>query len=209
MGQIKTLKTKYSLVKVHPTAVIEAGVVIGEHSSVWDSVHIRQNARLGHHVSVGEKTYIAYDVRIGNFVKINAFVYIPAGVTVEDKVMISAGCIFVNDKYPRAFDYREKTLFTSGPNEKTLETFVREGATIGAAATVLGGLEIGKYSLVGAGSVVTKSVKPYALVVGNPARQTGWVCRCGSKLSFKKNRAVCVCGEIFSLKKNAVLPIPR
>ncbi len=178
-------------VKIHETAVIEEGVAIGAGSSVWDNVHIRRNARLGHHCIVGEKSYIAYDVRIGNFVKINAFVYIPAGVTVEDKVMISAGCIFVNDKYPRAFDHRAGALLSSAPNEETLETVVREGATIGAGATVLGGLEIGKYALVGAGSVVTKSVPAYALVVGNPARQIGWVCVCGPRLTFKSGAAQC------------------
>ena len=157
-------------VKVHPTAVIEEGVQIGHDSSVWDNVHIRKNAKIGHHCIVGEKTYIAYDVRIGNFVKLNAFVYIPTGVTIEDKVMISAGCIFVNDKYPRAFDFRGGALLSSVPNEETLETFVREGATIGAGATIRQGLAIGEAAVVGAGAVVVKDVPAGAVVVGVPAR---------------------------------------
>ena len=196
-------------VRVHPTAVIEEGVQIGPDSSVWDNVHIRKNAKIGHHCIIGEKTYVAYDVRIGNFVKLNAFVYIPTGVTIEDKVMISAGCIFVNDKYPRAFDFRGGALLSSAPNEETLETFVREGATVGAGATILGGLEIGRFALVGAGSVVTKSVPPHALVVGNPAKQIGWVCVCGPRLTFSKGKAVCAhCRNHYSLdskKKSIVL----
>ncbi len=190
-------------VRIHPTAVIEDGVKIGPRSSVWDNVHIRKNARLGHDCIVGEKTYIAYDVKIGNFVKLNAMVYIPTGVTIEDKVMISAGCIFVNDKYPRAFDFRAGDLLSSAPNEETLSTVVREGATVGAGATVLGDLEIGKYALVGAGSVVTKSVAPHALVVGNPARQIGWVCVCGHRLASKKDpkKYSCPsCSRAYSLK---------
>ena len=194
-------------VKVHPTAVIEEGVEIGAGSSVWDNVHIRENAHLGHHCIVGEKTYIAYDVHIGNFVKLNAFVYIPTGVTIEDKVMVSAGCIFVNDKYPRAFDFSAKDLLSSAPNEETLSTVVREGATLGAGVVVLGGLEIGKYALVGAGSVVTKSVPPHALMVGNPAKQIGWVCVCGPRLTFSKAAARCgKCGSRYRLdaRKKAV-----
>jgi len=140
---------------------------------------------------VGEKTYIAYDVKVGNFVKINAFVYIPTGIIIEDKVMISAGCIFVNDHYPRAYDTRTNKLASSKPNEKTLDTLVCEGATLGAGTIILADLRIGKYALVGAGSVVTKSVFDHALVVGNPARQIGWVCICGSKLNFESTNSIC------------------
>lgn len=185
------MSQSFTGVKVHPTAVIEDGVVIGKDSSVWDNVHIRKNTVIGHHCIVGEKTYVAYDVRIGNYVKLNAFVYIPTGVTIEDKVMISAGCIFVNDKYPRAYDFAGSGLLSSAPNEETLNTFVREGATVGAGCTILGDLEIGRYALIGAGSVVTKSVPAHALMVGNPAKQIGWVCVCGFRLKFSKGKACC------------------
>ena len=192
-------------IRIHPTALIEDGVSVGACSSVWDNVHIRQNAVIGHHCLIGEKSYVAYDVRIGNYVKINAFVYIPAGVTVEDKVMISAGTIFVNDKYPRAFDYTQGELAASAPNGETLQTLVREGATIGAAATILGGIVIGRFALVGAGSVVTKSVADHALVVGNPAKAIGWVCVCGRRLDFKKSAAVCKnCSTAFSIKDGRI-----
>lgn len=185
------MKGTFPGVKVHPTAVIEEGVTIGPDSSIWDNVHIRKNVKIGHHCIVGEKTYIAYDVKIGNFVKLNAFVYIPTGVTIEDKVMIAAGTLFVNDKYPRAFDHRGSELLSSAPNEETLTTVVREGATVGAGVTVLGDLEIGRYALVGAGSVVTKSVAAHALVAGNPAKPIGWVCKCGWRLAFTRSKARC------------------
>ena len=186
--------------KIHKTAMIEEGVRIGAHSAIWDNVHIRRNAVLGHHVIVGEKSYIAYDVRIGNFVKINAFVYIPTGITIEDKVMVSAGVVFANDKYPRAFDEKRGTLFSSEPDEKTLKTLVREGATIGAGAVILGGLQIGRFSLVGAGSVVTRPVKDYSIVAGNPARLVGWICVCGEPLRSKRKEKHCVsCGRRYRL----------
>ncbi len=204
------MKSSFPGVRIHPTALIEKGVAIGAGSSVWDNAHIRKNARIGHHCIIGEKTYIAYDVRIGNFVKLNAFVYLPAGVRIEDKVMISAGCVFVNDKYPRAFDFDAKGLASSAPNEETLQTTVREGATVGAGSIVLGGLEIGRFALVGAGSVVTKSVPAHALVVGNPARQIGWVCVCGPRLKILRSRAVCArCGRRYRIdpKKKKLLEI--
>lgn len=206
MAKSPPVKDRFKDVRVHPTALIEEGVRIGEGSAVWDNAHIRKNAVLGRHCIVGEKSYIAYDVRIGDHVKINAFVYIPAGVTVEDKVMISAGCIFVNDKYPRAYDYRSGALASSNPNEETLETIVREGATIGAGATILADLEIGKYALVGAGSVVTKSVPDHAIVVGNPARVIGWICRCGYRPKSVKNATVCIrCGMKFKIKNRKIV----
>lgn len=192
--------------RIHPTAMIEEGVEIGSGSSIWDNVHIRRNAKLGQGCIVGEKSYIAYDVQIGNYVKINAFVYIPTGITVEDKVMISAGTIFVNDKYPRAFDFKADAPVDSAPNEETLNTWVRLGATIGAGCTILGGLEIGRYALIGAGSVVTKSVPDHALMVGNPARQIGWVCVCGHKLALKKGGSDCgCCGAHYQVLRGKLL----
>jgi UDP-2-acetamido-3-amino-2,3-dideoxy-glucuronate N-acetyltransferase len=167
---------------IHPTALIEDGVRIGDRTSVWDNVHVRGPATIGHDCIVGEKTYIAYGVQIGNFVKINAMVYIPTGITIEDRVMIAAGVIFTNDRYPRAFDERVGGLADSAPGEDTLPGRVMEGATIGAGARIGPGLTIGAYATVGMGAVVTADVPPHALVVGNPARIRGWVCICGRPL---------------------------
>ena len=167
---------------VHPTALVEAGVEIGTGSTVWDNVHIRGPASIGAECIIGEKSYIAYGVTIGDRVKLNAFVYICTGVTIEDGVMLSAGTTFTNDRYPRATTSDLSALRPSAPDEDTLATTVRRGATIGAGAIIGPGLEIGRFAMVGMGAVVTRTVPDFALVVGNPARQIGWVCRCGEPL---------------------------
>lgn len=168
--------------RIHPTAIIEEGVEIGAGSAVWDGVHIRRGSRLGEECVVGEKTYIAYGVSIGSRVKINAFVYICNAVTIEDGVMISAGTVFTNDRFPRATTTDLKRLRPSEPDEHTLPTLVREGATVGANCTIGNDLIIGRWAMVGMGSLVTKSVPDFHLVVGSPARSVGCVCRCGQLL---------------------------
>ncbi len=165
--------------RIHPTALIEEGVTIGEGTSVWDHVHIRHGASIGAQCIVGEKSYIAYDVRIGDRVKINAMVYICAAVTVEDGVMISASTTFTNDRFPRACTNDLKALKPSEPDEHTLPTLVREGATIGAGCTIGNDLVIGRFAMIGMGSLVTRSVPDFHLAIGSPARSIGCVCRCG------------------------------
>ncbi len=118
-------------------------------------------------------------MKIGDFVKINAMVYVCTGVTIANRVMIAAGVIFTNDRYPRAFDPAGGGLADSGPNEDTLATTVGEGATIGAGAIIGPGLTIGAFAMVGMGAVVTADVPPHGLVFGNPARLRGYVCVCG------------------------------
>ncbi|HEY3738759.1 MAG TPA: acyltransferase [Bryobacteraceae bacterium] len=166
-------------VRIHPTAMVERDVEIGAGSSVWDNVHIRHGARIGEECIIGEKSYIAYDVQIGNRVKINAFVYICAAVTIEDGVMISASTTFTNDRFPRATTPDLKQLRSSDPDEHTLPTLVKAGATIGASCTIGNDLSIGRWAMVGMGSVVTKSVPDFHLVLGSPARSVGLVCKCG------------------------------
>lgn len=189
--------------KIHPTAIIEEDVSIGEGTSVWDNVHIRHGATIGEECIVGEKSYIAYDVQIGNRVKINAMVYICAEVTIEDGVMISASTTFTNDRFPRATTPDLKQLRSSEPDEHTLQTLVREGATIGAGCTIGNDLKIGRWSMVGMGSLVTKSVPDFHLVIGSPARSIGVVCRCG-ELIYKFGDAEsalieCDCGLRYSI----------
>jgi UDP-2-acetamido-3-amino-2,3-dideoxy-glucuronate N-acetyltransferase len=170
-------------IRIHPTAIIEEGVQIGPGTSVWDNVHIRHSSRIGEGCIIGEKSYIAYDVKIGNRVKINAMVYICTAVTIEDGVMISAGTIFTNDRFPRATTADLKTLRTSDPDEHTLPTLVRQGATIGAGSTIGNNLTIGRFAMVGMGALVTRSIPDFHLAIGHPARSVGCVCRCGQLLA--------------------------
>ena len=166
-------------VKIHPTALVEENVDIGHGSAVWDNVHIRHSTSIGEQCIVGGKTYIAYGVRIGNRVKINASVYICNAVTIEDGVMVSAGTIFTNDRFPRATTPDLKQLRSSDPDEHTLPTLVKEGATIGAGSIIGNDLSIGRFAMVGMGAIVTRPVPDFHLVLGQPARSVGLVCRCG------------------------------
>lgn len=190
--------------RIHPTAIVEAGVQLGARTSVWDSVHIRRGACIGRDCIVGEKTYVAYDVRIGDLCKLNACVYVCAGVEIEDGVMVAAHTVFTNDLLPRAADPDLRTLQTSAPTAATLATRVRRGATIGANCTIGPGLELGAFCMVGMGSVVTADVVPHGLVVGNPARLVGAVCRCGEVLARAVGNVVpagvhaCRCGRTLS-----------
>lgn len=180
-------------VTIHPTAIIEADVRIGPGTAVWDHVHIRRGARVGRRCIIGEKTYLAYDVTIGDLVKLNAFVYVCAGVTIEDMVMVSAGTVFTNDRYPRAAMPERAALMASEPTGQTLQTVVRRGTTIGANATIGPGLELGQFCMVGMGAVVTKSVKPFQLVLGCPAQARGWVCVCGEPLGERPSPGRLAC----------------
>ncbi|MGI9584466.1 MAG: acyltransferase [Acidimicrobiia bacterium] len=166
-------------VRIHETALIDDDVEIGDGSVVWDNAHIRSGARIGAGCIVGDKCYIGPDVVVGDLVKLNTGVYLCTGVSVARGVMISAHVVFTNDRYPRATTPELSELLPSEADDSTLSTRVHEGATIGAAAVVGPGLEIGRFAMVGMGSVVTRSVRPFTLVVGNPAKPTALVCRCG------------------------------
>ena len=169
--------------KIHPTAIVEGNVTLGEGTSVWDNVHIRHSTDIGEDCIIGEKSYIAYGVKIGHRVKINAFVYICNAVTIEDGVMISASTTFTNDRFPRATTPDLKQLRGSDPDEHTLPTLVQRGATIGAGCIIGNDLTIGQFAMVGMGALVTKSIPDFHLVIGQPARSTGIVCRCGQSLN--------------------------
>jgi acetyltransferase-like isoleucine patch superfamily enzyme len=198
--------------RIHPTAIIESGVQLGDGTSVWDNAHIRHDAVLGEQCLVGGKSTIAYDVKIGHRVKINSNAYICNGVTIEDGVMISAGTIFTNDRFPRATTPDLKELRSSDPDEHTLPTVVREGATIGAGCIVGCNLEIGRWAMIGMGSIVTKSVPDFCLAVGTPARVIGVVCRCGEPIHrFEENSSsapvdvTCQCGLSYAIDGHSVI----
>ncbi|MBW4467182.1 MAG: N-acetyltransferase [Pegethrix bostrychoides GSE-TBD4-15B] len=197
-------------VRIHPTALVEDNVTIGEGTSVWDSVHIRHSTQIGEDCIIGEKSYIAYAVKIGNRVKINSFVYICNAVTIEDGVMISAGTIFTNDRFPRAATVDLQQLRSSDADEHTLPTLVQAGATIGAGCTIGNDLSIGRFAMVGMGSLVTKSIPDFHLAIGHPARSVGCVCRCGQLLmrfpdaDFEMQIDCPSCGLKYAIKNQEV-----
>jgi UDP-2-acetamido-3-amino-2,3-dideoxy-glucuronate N-acetyltransferase len=202
-------------VRIHPTAIIEDGVTLGDGTSVWDNVHIRRNASVGDQCIIGEKSYVAYEVKIGHRVKINAMVYICAEVTIEDGVMISAGTVFTNDRFPRATTPDLRELRSSEPDEETRRTLVRAGATIGAGCTIGNDLEIGRFAMIGMGALITKSVGDFELAIGHPARAVGFVCRCGHPLvrfaagaSAADGDLTChACGLRYRIRSNKVLEV--
>lgn len=177
-------------VRVHPTAIVEQGVVIGAGTSVWDNVHLRAPSEIGRDCIIGEKTYVAYGVRIGDRCKLNAFVYVCTGVTLGTGVMLAAGVTFTNDRFPRATTADLADLRPSDPDEHTEHTDVGDGTTIGARAVIGPGLTLGRFSMVGMGSVVTRDVPDHCLVTGSPARVVGLVARDGTLLCRAGDKGV-------------------
>lgn len=160
-------------VKIHPTAEVSEDCVIGECTKVWNNAQVREHAHIGRDCNIGKDVYIDADVTIGDRVKIQNGVSVYKGVTVEDDVFLGPHMTFTNDLYPRAFS----------EHWGVVETLVKKGASIGANATIVCGKTIGPYAMVAAGSVVTRDVPSHALVMGNPARLKGYVCKCGRKIS--------------------------
>jgi len=159
----------------HETAVIDAGCKIGKGSKIWHFSHIMTGSEIGENCNLGQNVVISPGVKLGNNVKVQNNVSIYTGVICEDDVFLGPSMVFTNVINPRSAIIRR---------DQYLETIVERGASIGANSTIVCGNIIGRYSFVGAGAVVTKDVKPYALVVGNPARQTGWISEFGHKLNF-------------------------
>jgi UDP-2-acetamido-3-amino-2,3-dideoxy-glucuronate N-acetyltransferase len=150
---------------VHPTADVEEGARIGAGTKIWHLAHIRSTARVGTNCAIGRNVYVDADVVLGNLVKIQNNVSVYKGVTLEDEVFVGPCAVFTNDLRPRA----------RNPNWDIIPTLVRRGASIGANATIVCGVEVGSFAMVAAGAVVTRNVAPYQLVAGNPARPIGWV----------------------------------
>ena len=156
----------------HETAIVEDGAIIGKGTRIWHHAHIRSGCQIGENCNIGKNCYVDDGATIGNDVKIQNNVSVYHGVEIEDDVFVGPSVVFTNDFYPRAFSQ----------NWEATQTLVKKGASLCANSTIVCGNTIGEYATVGAGSVVTKDVPAQALVVGNPARQIGWVCKCGHKL---------------------------
>ncbi len=182
----------------HPTAVVESSD-IGDGTKIWHFAHVRQGSKIGKNCNVGKSVYVDTEARIGDNVKIQNFVSVYKGVVIEDDVFVGPSATFTNDLYPRAFIWDE---------EHVVLTLVRRGASIGANSTVICGVTIGEYAMVGAGSVVSRDVPPFALVLGNPAEVRNWICYCGRRLEkvLKESETGMVyrcdaCGRDVEIKK--------
>lgn len=184
----------------HETAVIDAGCSIGEGTKIWHFSHIMPGARIGKRCNIGQNVVVSPDVVLGDNVKVQNNVSIYTGVTCEDDVFLGPSCVFTNVINPRSAVNRR---------DNYLHTTVRQGASIGANATIVCGHEIGAYAFIGAGAVVTKEVPAYALVVGNPSRQIGWMSAFGHRLEFDQNgQATCIeSGEQYRLENGKVFKI--
>jgi UDP-2-acetamido-3-amino-2,3-dideoxy-glucuronate N-acetyltransferase len=170
---------------VHPTAVIDDGCQIGNGTRIWHFSHLMTGCVIGENCNIGQNVVISPEVVLGNNVKIQNNVSIYTGVTCDDDVFLGPSCVFTNVVNPRSAVNRRGSY---------AKTHVGKGASIGANATIVCGHDIGKYAFVGAGAVVTKNISDYALVVGNPARQTGWMSEYGHKLKFD-TQGIAVCPE--------------
>ena len=167
----------------HETAIIDSGAVIKKDSKIWQFSHIMSNCTLGENCNIGQNVVVSPDVILGNNVKVQNNVSIYTGVICEDDVFLGPSMVFTNVINPRSIVNRKKEY---------LKTIVKKGASIGANATIVCGNNIGEYAFIGAGTVVTKEILNYALVVGNPSRQIGWVSEFGHRLEFDIwNKAIC------------------
>jgi len=174
----------------HPTAIIEAGAKIGPGTRIWHWVHIGPAAEIGANCSLGQNVYVGH-AKIGNNVKIQNNVSVFDSVELEDDVFCGPSMVFTNVINPRSHIVRK---------HEYKRTLVKRGASIGANAVLICGVEVGSYAMIGAGAVVTKNVPAYALVVGNPARRIGWTCECGVRLEVSEAKARCqMCGAHYEI----------
>lgn len=182
----------------HETAVVDEGSIVGNGTKIWHFSHIMTDCKIGNDCNIGQNVVVSPKVILGNNVKVQNNVSIYTGVLCEDDVFLGPSMVFTNVINPRSAIKRQNEY---------LRTIVRKGATIGANATIVCGNNIGQYAFIGAGAVVTKEVKPYALVVGNPSKQVGWISEYGHRLTFdENNEAICLeSKEKYRLENNTII----
>ena len=186
---------------VHESSYVDEPFSIGEGTKIWHFSHIMRDSSIGKNCNIGQNVVISPDVKLGNNVKIQNNVSVYTGVICEDDVFLGPSMVFTNILNPRSAIQRKSSY---------IQTRVKKGASIGANSTIICGVEIGEYALIGAGSVVTKSVPAYALIVGNPGKQIGWVSEFGHTLNFKAKIAFCKeSKEKYLLQNNVVIKITQ
>jgi UDP-2-acetamido-3-amino-2,3-dideoxy-glucuronate N-acetyltransferase len=182
---------------VHESSYVDDGVKIGSGTKIWHFSHVMSGCEIGDKCNLGQNVVISPGVKLGNGVKIQNNVSVYTGVTCEDGVFLGPSCVFTNVINPRSFIERKSEY---------KDTIIKEGASIGANVTIVCGNNIGKFALIGAGAVVTKDIPDYALIVGNPGKQIGYVCECGEKINFENHKATCVaCGLEYEMDDNNVI----
>ena len=179
---------------VHESSYIDDGAVIGDGTKIWHFCHVQKNAVIGENCILGQNVNIGENVRVGNRVKIQNNVSVYEGVTLEDDVFCGPSCVFTNDMFPRS---------ETRPSEYA-KTLIKQGASLGANSTVVCGVTVGRFALVAAGAVVTSDVPDHALMLGVPARQKGYVCKCGNRLDSELSCTGCSKKYMFDKDKNVV-----
>lgn len=187
---------------VHPTAIVDTED-IGRDTKIWAFCHIMTGVKIGQNCNIGDNTFMESGVVIGRNVTIKNGNMLWEGITIEEGVFIGPGVFFTNDRHPRSPRLPEAS-HRYADHSWLSPTLVKQGAAIGAGAVILPGITIGTFATIGAGAVVTKDVRAYSVVAGNPARHTGWACRCGLPLAFVDGFSQCVCGMKYSLQNEIV-----
>jgi acetyltransferase-like isoleucine patch superfamily enzyme len=191
---------------IHPSAEVSPHASIGQDTKIWHQAQVREDAQIGQSCIVGKGVYIDFGVVIGSNVKIQNGAFIYHGVTIEDGVFVGPGVCFTNDVFPRAI--APLGALKTDADWEVGRTLVRYGASLGAGAIILPDLVIGQFAMVGAGAVVTRNVPDYGLVLGNPARLVGYVCRCGQRLSERERRSTVLFMECLICQSRYELAAP-
>jgi acetyltransferase-like isoleucine patch superfamily enzyme len=200
----KIKKGKAMPIRIHPTAEVSPKANIGEGTSIWHQAQVREGANIGTNCIIGKGVYVDFDVSLGENVKIQNYVSIYHGVTVEDGVFIGPHVCFTNDLKPRAIN-KDGSL-KAADDWVLSKTLIRRGAALGANSTIVCGITVGAWAMIGSGSVVTKDIPDYGLAFGNPARLHGFVCPCGERLEKESERVGCVVTKCLNCNETVEIP---